>query len=327
MESTQVATPDADASEIRAASPPQASDARLPVICDREVLSAPAPPMDWAWPLVWRFEGGGAWRVAATLGLCAGGVIIGLLLYTLVSLHGLHAFAQNRPPYVKEVTALVGTTLVTGFGLLGCLAGIRFVHRKPVACVFTDGRSFGIGLALQSAALWVVLWFAFTLPLPHAWEHLLQRFNELPASAWPILVLAMLIAMTMGRATEEIVFRGYLQTRLAAWMKRPWLAVCLTALVFNLLHRGNLAAHTAILLFGIVWGVAAIRAGTLAPMIGAHVAHDALSCLLQPGDGNASATWLEVWLIAGALALWLGWLFWATRNRPDQDHRRTPILS
>jgi membrane protease YdiL (CAAX protease family) len=277
--------------------------------------------MNWTWPKIWTGERGGWWRLLVTAALYAGGVALGIVLYTGAMLGGFKDAIKDQPDYVQEVVPLIGTVLITGLGLAGCLAGIRFVHRKPVACVFTDGRPFGFGLAVQSAALWTLLWFVDTVSLPNGWERLVRRTGEIPLFWWPVLSVLMLGAMAVGRTAEEVVFRGYLQTCAAAWVKRPWLAVCLSTLVFTLLHRGaNPAAYTAIALLGIAWGAACIRAGTLAPMVGAHVMQDTLEGLWQPSGHpnqvNASTTWLEVAFIAVALFIWSGWLVWATRNKP-----------
>jgi hypothetical protein len=273
----------------------------------------------WTWPTIWAGERGGWWRLLVTAALYVGGVVLGLFFYTAVMLGGLKDAIKSQPGYAQDAVPLIATVVITGLGLLGCLIGIRFVHRRPVARVFTDGRSFGWKLALQSAAVWSVLWFADTVALPGGWERLTRSAGEVPLAWWPVLTVLMFVAMGVGRTAEEVVFRGYLQTRLAAWVKRPWLAVCLSTLVFMLVHRGaNPAALTAIALFGLVFGVACIRAGTLAPAIGAHVAHDALEGIWQPSGHpnavNASTTWLEVGFIAVSLALWLGWLFWAPRR-------------
>ena len=283
--------------------------------------------MSWRWPTVWRDERGGWWRVPLTLMLYVGGVVLGIALHTQANISGLKEAIKSQPVHVQEIVPLIATILITGLGLVGCLVGIRFVHHKPLARVFTDGRSFRFGLALQSATLWTLLWLGFTLPLPGAWEGLVRRTGEIPLAWWPIVFVVTLAAMIVGRTAEEVLFRGYLLTRLAAWVKRPWLAVAMVALSFSIVHRGNPAALTAITLFGIAWGAACIRAGTLAPMIGAHVVHDTLNVLLQPGDpnANASTTWSEVVFIAVALSVWFGWLFWTTRNTPadriaQQDH-------
>jgi hypothetical protein len=83
-----------------------------------------------------------------------------------------------------------------------------------------------------------------------------------------------------------------------------------------LVHRGNPAAYTAIALFGIAFGAACIRSGTLAPMIGLHTTHDTLECLWHPHETNAGANWLDVVFITVALSIWFGWLLWATRMPP-----------
>ena len=256
-----------------------------------------------------------------TLMLCVGGLVLGILLNTQAHISGLKEAIKSQPVHVQEIVPLIATILVTGLGLVGCLVGIRFVHQKPIARVFTDGRSFRFGLALQSAALWTLLWLSFTLPLPGAWEGLVRRTGEIPLAWWPIAVVMTLAAMIVGRTAEEVLFRGYLLTRLAAWVKRPWLAVAIAALFFSMAHRGNPAAHTAITLFGIALGAACIRAGTLAPMVGAHVAHGTLNVLLLPGgapNANASTTWSEVMFIAVGLSVWFAWLYWITRDTPTE---------
>lgn len=275
--------------------------------------------MPWTWPAIWQSERGGWWRVLLTLALYFTGAGLGIALYTVLNLKWLKSALAGQPAHVQDIPPLLGTVVITGLGLLGCLAGVRFIHRKPSTQVFTDGRPFQPGLALRSAAVWALLWLAFTLPIPGAWQGMLQRTREIPLLWWPVALVLVTAAMTVGRACEEIVFRGYLLTRLAAWLKRPWLAVLLVSFAFTAMHRGNNAALTAITLLGIAWGVACIRAGTLAPMIGAHVVHDVMNVLLVPeaNDANTSTTWLEVGLIAAAICVWLAWLCHATRQTPN----------
>ncbi len=273
--------------------------------------------MRWSWPSVWQHERGGWWRVPTTLVLYGAGVVLGIALYTLGNI-GLRQTLKSQPAHIQEIARLLGTILITGLGLVGCLVGVRFVHHKPMARVFTDGRSFGLGLVLQSAGLWAALWLGFTLALPGAWQGLVRRINEVPVIWWPITCGATLAAMTVGRTAEEVLFRGYLLPRLGACVKRPWLAVCTVALAFSVMHRGNPAALTAITLLGIAWGAACVRAGTIAPVIGAHVMHDTLNVLLQPHEANtnASTSWVEVALIGFALSVWFAWLVWATGEKP-----------
>jgi membrane protease YdiL (CAAX protease family) len=279
--------------------------------------------MKWIWPRIWHDERGGWWRFVVTITLFAGSVVLGIVLYTAAMLSGLKVAIKNEPAYIQDVVQLIGTVLIAGLGLAGLLIGVRFVHHRPVRGIFTDGRPFRFGFVFQSAALWALLWFAGAILLPNGWELLARRFEEIPLAWWPVLAVAMFCAMAVGRTAEEIVFRGYLLTRVAAWVRRPWLAVCISTLVFTLVHRGNAAAYTAIALFGIAFGAACIRAGTLAPMIGLHTAHDTLEILWHPKETNAGATWLDVAFIAVALSIWFGWLLWVTRTRlPDTLERQ-----
>jgi hypothetical protein len=82
------------------------------------------------------------------------------------------------------------------------------------------------------------------------------------------------------------------------------------------MHRGNTAAYIAIALFGLAFGAASIRVGTLAPLVGMHTAHDTLESFWHPSDTNAAATWWDVAFVAVALPIWFGWLVWITRTKP-----------
>jgi membrane protease YdiL (CAAX protease family) len=213
---------------------------------------------------MWGNERGGWWRFALTLTLYALGLVAGTFLFTVVWVGRFKQAVANEPAEIQDLARLLGTVLVTGLGLAGCLVGLRFVHHKPVSSVFTDGRPFSFGLAIQSAVVWVLLWLGGAILLPHGWEHLVLRSRQVPLSWWPVLFVPTFVAMAVGRTAEEVLFRGYLQTRVAAWVGRPSLAVCVSSLLFTMMHRGNVAAYAAIALFGIAFGAAGIRAGTLA---------------------------------------------------------------
>jgi len=170
---------------------------------------------------------------------------------------------------------------------------------------------------MQSAALWTLLWFAGALVQPQGWEGFARRAVEVAPAWWPVITGSLLVGSAIAITLEEVLFRGYLQTRVAAWVKRPWLAVCIIALLFTVMHRGgNSAAYTAITFAAILFGVASIRAGTLAPLLGMHTMHDMLEVLWHPNDTNAGSTWLDVVVWVIGLLIWFGWLLWATRSRP-----------
>jgi uncharacterized protein len=281
--------------------------------------------MKWSWPRVWGDERGGWWRLPTTLLLLIGGGVLGLALsFAVVPPGSRGAFNPGNPANLKELARLCLGLAPKALALAGLLAGVRFVHHKPLGCVFTDGRPFRIRFAAQSALLWALLWFAGALVQPQAWEHLARRAGETRPTWWPILALSVFAASVVTISLEEILFRGYLQPRLGAWVRRPWLAVGITAAVFTLAHRGgSWAAYAAIAFGALLLGAASLRAGTLAPLVGMHATHNALEVLWHPNDTNAGATWVDAVVWAAGLAIWFGWLLWATRDRPEEGIARS----
>ncbi len=275
--------------------------------------------MKWSWPTVWGDERGGWWRLPATLALLIMGAGLGLVLSfaAVPSAARGGAFNPANAATLKEIARVFTSLLPKALALAGLLVGIRLVHHKPVGCVFTDGRPFRIRFAVQSAAVWALLWFAGALVQPQGWEQLARRAGEISPAWWPMLAVSLFAASAVAISLEEVLFRGYLQPRIGAWVKRPWAAVAITAILFTAVHRGGTsAAYAAIAFAALLFGAASIRAGTLAPLLGMHATHDALEVLWHPHDTNAGAAWVDVVVFVAGLVVWFGWLLWATRGRP-----------
>ena len=228
--------------------------------------------MNWKWPLIWSGERGGWWRVPVTCVLFGGCFfILGFILIKVLQEWGLQDDVKGRSAGLKAGVDMFVLVSPLCFSGIGCLLGIKFVHHKPMRCVFTDGRPFRFGLFFQSCAVWGALWLPGVLLFPGVLRDLNDRFHEIRPSSWPGACLALFSVITLqAAATEEILDRGYLQTRIAAWVKRPWLAVCISTVIITLLHSGKMTvpAHVRIALIGCVLGIALIRANTIAPLIG-----------------------------------------------------------
>jgi membrane protease YdiL (CAAX protease family) len=274
--------------------------------------------MKWRWPTVWSGERGGWWRLPAALALFEAGAHLGGMLSSVaVPASSRGGFNPNNPATMKEVMQTFAGLLPRLLALAGLLAAIRFVHHKPVGCVFTDGRRFKVRLAIQSAAVWALLWFVSALGEPEGWEHLVRRAGEVSPAWWPMLVLSVFAATLVVSSQEEVLFRGYLQPRLGAWVKYPWIAVGIPAALFTVIHPGSsLAAYAGLAFVGALWGAAGMRAGTLAPLIGIHAMNNAVNGLWYPNGSNAGVTWVAFLVLVIKLVIWFGWLLWATRSRP-----------
>lgn len=274
--------------------------------------------MKWSWPKIWADERGGWWRVALTLMLFVTGMLLGDLLILVSASAGLNDKMKHLPLYFQQMVRPLAIFVASSFALAGCLSGVRFVHHKPVACVFTDGRPFRVIFALQSAAFWLVLWFASALLLPDRCERLAQRTHELPWAGLVSLSVVMLCATSVQGTLEEIVFRGYLQPRVGAWVKHTWVAMAIVGVIFTIVHFDAWTAPGIVYVagFSAAFGIGGIRTGSIAPLCGLHAAHNAMEFLWFPHESNTVTTWPMTGTTVAALAVWLVWLFWTTRPRP-----------
>ena len=142
------------------------------------------------------------------------------------------------------------------------------------------GRPEGIVGDLSWALVLGLLVEASELALGH-WG--MARSEELrtflPRSALERLVWP-LVALSAGTC-EEVVYRGYLQTQLLAFTRRPWLAIGLQAVLFGLAHgEQGLPTVARFGLYGVALGALARRRGSLLPGMVGHVAIDLLGGFL-----------------------------------------------
>jgi membrane protease YdiL (CAAX protease family) len=101
-----------------------------------------------------------------------------------------------------------------------------------------------------------------------------ERIPDLP-------VREMAILMTFVAVWEEVVFRGFILTRLYALLRRWWLAIPLSALLFGSVHlyEGALAVGL-ISVFGVILALLFCWRRSLIPCITMHFMHNMLMLLL-----------------------------------------------
>ncbi len=106
--------------------------------------------MTWTWPNVWADERRGWRRVVVTLFLFLVGTLLGNLLIFAATAAGLNEAIRHLPLHVQQMARPLAIITSSFLALAGCLIGVRFVHHKSLACVFTDGRPFRFVFALRS---------------------------------------------------------------------------------------------------------------------------------------------------------------------------------
>lgn len=267
-------------------------------------FSAPPPPRVWTLALAF------ALYLAAVLA----GTGVTVMLYA-GALHGAEALTPER--FEAAARSLGGILLA---GLVSSLAGIGVA--LGAATLSSDSltdrlrlgpgrRGLPVGAAMTVALLGMGAASTSVARLAGVHDHgslpLIRAALRDPSP--PMLALAVAIIGVGAGAGEELLFRGYLLTRLAErW--RPWAANALVALLFAAVHLDPVHSSFA-LLVGLALGWASLRARSVRPTIAAHVVNNTLSVLGASLDG-ADERLSALPLLAGgvgvaALALALVW--------------------
>lgn len=178
---------------------------------------------------------------------------------------------------------LIGDTMGQGFAAaLTCMLLVSLGRRRLSSIGITARRFFidvGLGLAAWVAAYLALLFAVLALIMLHP-----GLLDERPAAqraieeSFPRLKLWEILLLCVGVAVyEEIVFRGFLLTRLLAIVRRWWLAVPIGTLAFGLMHfrQGGLAVAVVCFLGAVMSMLFVWRRSLVAP-ITMHVIHNVL---------------------------------------------------
>jgi membrane protease YdiL (CAAX protease family) len=184
--------------------------------------------------------------------------------------------AMVIPGQVVFLGLAVGAALLSPEGLrqrLRLVRGRMPVWTWPILAMATPAIGFATSIVLGA---WV------SEPSDHARE-LERMLREYDSRLLPMLFL--LVAALPGLA-EELLYRGYLQSRLLrAWPAR--IAILLSAVMFGIAHIDPFHALTVIPL-GIWLGIVSWKADSLGPAILGHMTNNGLALLLARGVDRGS---------------------------------------
>ena len=197
------------------------------------------------------------------------------------------------------------------FGLLIVALGLtlRIVHRRGLSSIigpralalrqFT--RAMGVMLLLYGALLF--------LPMPEG----LEPVANLPASQWLMLLPLALTGLFLQVFAEELVFRGYLQSQLAARFASPLVWMVLPSVSFAMLHYDPIsfgANAWVVVAWAAAFGLAAAdltaRSGTLGPATALHFINNfsAIMIAAPRGQFDGLALYAYPFTVDNADALW-----------------------
>src|SRR6056297_202989 len=186
------------------------------------------------------------------------------------------------------------------FGLLIVALAITLtvLHRRrlreligPPALALRQFRQVTVALLMLFAVVMLLPSDASIAPQPN-----------MPFGRWLLLLPLGLIGLVIQTSAEEIAFRGYLQSQLAAWVSHPAVWMGVPSALFAMLHYDPVTngANTWLVVgwafgFGLAAADLTARSGTLGPAIALHLVNNFGAVLIAAPGGNFDGLALYVY--------------------------------
>ncbi|MGK8232745.1 CPBP family intramembrane glutamic endopeptidase [Roseovarius sp. MS2] len=226
-------------------------------------------------------------------------------------LFGPEAWAQIAPG-IETASNPQGVLInLFVFGLLIVALGLtlRIIHRRSLWSIIGPralairqfARAMGVMLLLYGALLF--------LPMPEG----MDPVANLTPALWLMLLPLALTGLFLQVFAEELVFRGYLQSQLAARFASPLVWMVLPSLSFAILHYDPVsfgANAWVVVAWAATFGLAAAdltaRAGTLGPATALHFVNNfsAIMIAAPRGQFDGLALYAYPFTLDNAEALW-----------------------
>ncbi len=183
--------------------------------------------------------------------------------------------------------------------LAGLYFGQKLIHKRTLSSLHTAFQRFRFGRALQGfLVIWGVLAIgtliakALGAPINYIFDS--KRF-------WGFMIVSLLF-IPLQSATEEIVFRGYLNQAFGHFIKNKWAVFTLTSLGFMALHLSNPEAlegaengvlpivMSGYFLFGFACCILVLIDDGLESAIGLHAGNNTFAAIFVNYEGSVLPT-------------------------------------
>ena len=203
-----------------------------------------------------------------------------LVIETTAALTRIQAAAQGYGGIDSPIAVFI--LLITFIGLLiGPLLAAAAFHFRDPGSIFGEAREWLAGFAVALGVLVPVyaalIGTGFLIDAP---------VQNLPVARWLGYLPLALPLIFIQTASEEVLFRGYLQQQLAARFMSRWLWMVLPALIFASLHYSQSAGAMLPFILGSAFVFAMIAAdlveqtGNLGAAMGVHFGNNLFGLLV-----------------------------------------------
>lgn len=220
-----------------------------------------------------------------------------MIVVAVTALGGAILFSALLLPFKFEDPRwpdMVATVATGCVALLICAILLVLAGQKPASVGWRTGP-LGINVAVGLGGLVVTVVSRLVLVVTAALvyrpilEEATQAQRGIEATLPPMNVPAMAVLMTFIVIWEEVVFRGFLLTRLQAVFRRWWLTILVGSVVFGLVHgyQGWLAM-AMVTLMAVIMGIVFVWRRSLLPTMVLHWIHNVGALILLQ---MISSTW------------------------------------
>lgn len=218
------------------------------------------------------------WRLGLGVALIVAGWIVTIaVLQTLVLTSGaLDALRSDEP------LGMVVILLSFAGPLTGTLVAAHLLHRRGPVTLLGPPRTAALDFA--TAVVAVAIAYA---PMLALWSLAYDSRPGVPLPTWVLYLVPGLLAVAVQTGAEEVMFRGYLQSQLAARFRSPIVWALLPSLLFGLVHddpsmaaQDRIVAVGATAVFGLLAADLTARTGTLGASWGLHFANNVFALML-----------------------------------------------
>lgn len=252
------------------------------------------------------------------------GVLFGTVAFVLVTATGEQGIDALRDPAILEAATTTPSALVVGIAVsTSVTAAVALIAARLSPTPLRERLRLTRG---HFDALDVLIATIGSLAFGEAFSSLmhllglmdgtsLDLFSELTSQMSPPMFAVALLFGSLGAGTaEELLFRGYMQTRLVArW--GPLAGVAISAVLFGLVHFDPI--HTPFAIgFGFYVGWLTERRGTIVLPILVHILNNAASFVMSWLVTGEASPALSTILVAACTPIAAGAVFLLARRSP-----------
>lgn len=235
------------------------------------------------------------WRLAAGFAMIVA-IYVSFVIFTFITMENLGLSPQSDFDGVTPFGMV--TILLTFAGVpLGVGVVTMTLHRRNISTIFApDSRDFWSHFQIAASITFVLAAISLFLSLIY-----LSPEKNMPFGSWLFWLLAAVPLVFLQTASEEILFRGYLQQQLAARFQSRLIWWLLPSIAFGMLHyepetygENAWLVVASTTLFGLIAADVTARTGTLGAAIGIHFVNNVFALLFIGIQGDLTGLSLYV---------------------------------